>query len=294
MNEIIMFVDTGIDDAVAIILSAFDHRTKLKAIVACKGNTTLADVTDKTLQVLEFIKKDIPVYKGFNGRLSKGLDVEGIHGPKGKLGGFDFPKPTTKAKSFSEFLKMFESLDKKVDILCISPITTLAKMLLDNPKLKEKICHVYFQAGLLEDPNYVGFNVGYDAKAVEVILQSGIKLVVCPSDFGHKAYLSHRDVQKLKSYGKTGEMLEYVFRSYYDRDVGDKGVATHDGCVSFLVRHWGFFLMKKSRVFVEYNKNGFGILKFDFKSKQKNAWVCKVMYKPRFKRFVFRVLKKAK
>lgn len=292
INDVIMFVDTGIDDAVAIILSAFDRRTNLKALVACQGNSGIDDVAKKTFQVLEYIKKDIPVFKGHEGRITETeFNITGVHGKKGKLGGFDFPETKQKPKSFDEFIQYFKNLDRKVDLLCIAPLSTLAKMILDYPEIKEKICHVYFQGGLLEDPNYVGYNVAYDPVALQVVLNSNIKIVICPSDFGHKAYLTHKEVEKLKSVNKTGEMLEYVFRSFHDREVGDKGIATHDSVVSFLARHWGFFLMRKVRAFVDYNKDGNGILKFDFKGKPKNARVCTVMYKPKFKRFLFNAVK---
>lgn len=292
INDVVMFVDTGIDDAVAIILSAFDRRTNLKAIVACQGNSGVDDVATKTFQVLDYINKDIPVFKGFEGRIADtNFKVTGVHGEKGKLGGFDFPKTTKKAKSFSELLDFFKNLDRKVDLLCIAPLSTLAKLLLDNPELKEKICHVYFQGGLLEDPNYVGYNVAYDPKALQVVLDSGVRVIICPSDFGHRAYLTHKEVAKLKDMNKTGAMLEYVFRSFHDRAVGDKGIATHDGVVSFLVRHWGFFWMKKAHIYLEYNGDGYGILKFDFKGKPKNAKVCTILYSPKFKRFLFRAVK---
>jgi len=294
LNDVIMFVDTGIDDAVALILSACDWRTKLKAIVACEGNSKIDDVVSKTYQVLDFIGKDIPVFKGLCGRISKtDFNVRGVHGGKGNLGGFDFPQTTKKPQSFSEFVEYFENLDRKVDVLCISPLSTLAKMIVKNPKVKEKICHVYFQGGLLEDPSYVGFNVAYDPGAVQVVLESGVKMMICPSDFGHKAFLTHEEVAKIGSLNKTGKMLEYIFRSFHDREVGDKGIATHDGVVSFLVRHWGFFLMKKCHTYVEYNKDGNGILRFDFKGKPKNSRVCTALYAPRFKRFLFRAVKKS-
>lgn len=295
MKDVIMLVDTGIDDAMAIVLSAFDWRTKLKGIVACSGNFDLNDVAHKTLQVVEFIKKDVPVFLGYDKNLSKKiLTVTGVHGKKGKLGGFDFPEATSKAKSFEELILFFKGLTKKVDILCVSPLTTLAKLFLDYPEFKQKISCIYFQGGLLSNPNYVGFNVANDSKATEIILSSGVKLVVCPSDFGHNAFLSNQEIKKLKTMGKTGEMFEYIFRSYHDKDVGEKGVATHDGCVSFLIRHHAFFLQKKVHAFVEYNDDGFGILKFDFKKKPKNAYVCTKMFVPKFKRFVFNIIKKAK
>lgn len=294
VNDVIMFVDTGIDDAVAIILSAFDRRTNLKAIVACKGNFKASDAATKTFQILEYVGKSVPVFKGYEGRITDtDFDVKGVHGKKGSLGGFDFPATNQKPKSFKEFVDYFSNLDRKVDLLCIAPLTSLAKILIDNPQLKQKICHVYFQGGLLEDPNYVGFNVAYDPKAVQVVLDSGARMVICPSDFGHKAYLTHKEIDKLKEMNKTGQMLEYVFRSYHDRSVGDKGVATHDGVVSFLIRHWGFFWMRKVYAYLEYNNNGYGILKFDFKSRQKNAKVCTIMFSPKFKRFIFSTVKKS-
>lgn len=61
---VIMDVDTGIDDAVAIILAANSPELEILGITTVRGNNTIRHTTQNTIDVLALIKKeDIPVYQ---------------------------------------------------------------------------------------------------------------------------------------------------------------------------------------------------------------------------------------
>ena len=82
---VIMDVDTGIDDAVAIILAANSPEIEILGITTVRGNNTIRHTTQNTIDVLALLKKeDIPVYKGASRPLVKEARTsEGTHGDNG-------------------------------------------------------------------------------------------------------------------------------------------------------------------------------------------------------------------
>ena len=59
---VILDVDTGIDDAAAIIMACYQKMLDIKLITCCFGNTSQSHVVKNTLTVLENINKEnIPV-----------------------------------------------------------------------------------------------------------------------------------------------------------------------------------------------------------------------------------------
>ena len=61
---VIMDVDTGIDDAVAIILAANSPELEILGITTVRGNNTIRHTTQNTIDVLALLKKeDIPVWQ---------------------------------------------------------------------------------------------------------------------------------------------------------------------------------------------------------------------------------------
>ena len=64
-RKLILDVDTGTDDAVAIMLAALHPGLDLIACTTVNGNAEVEHCTDNTLRVLDHIgRSDIPVYQG--------------------------------------------------------------------------------------------------------------------------------------------------------------------------------------------------------------------------------------
>ncbi len=288
-KDVILFLDTGIDDATALLLAIADKKINIKAIVASRGNVGTKQVAKNTLSVLEFVEKtDIPVFMGsknFYGKTK--FNIWKGHGKNG-IGDYPFMKPKIKAQSFKKFLKFFDGLEKKVSILAMCPLTNLAR-LIKKANAKEKIEALYLQNGMLEDPKYKSFNIACDPKAAEVVFNAGLKIVLCPSDMGHRAYLNKTDVKKLEKMNKTGKMLEFIYRSYRDR-VCKNNVATHDSCLIYCFSHKESFSWQNANIKIDY-VDKIGILHFKFDGKAKEAKLCTEINIPEFKKYFFEAIK---
>src|SRR5918998_2316010 len=65
MTKVILDVDTGTDDAVALMLAALSPDIELVGATSVNGNTTLEYTTENTLRVFDWIgMPSIPVYRG--------------------------------------------------------------------------------------------------------------------------------------------------------------------------------------------------------------------------------------
>jgi len=64
-RKLILDVDTGTDDAIAIMLAALHPALELVGCTTVNGNTAVENCTDNTLRVIEHIgRPDIPVHQG--------------------------------------------------------------------------------------------------------------------------------------------------------------------------------------------------------------------------------------
>src|SRR5258706_9177173 len=71
-HRIILDVDTGTDDAVALMVAALSPEIELLGATTVNGNTLVHNCTENTLRVFDYIgKSDIPVYEGMSLPLSR-------------------------------------------------------------------------------------------------------------------------------------------------------------------------------------------------------------------------------
>ena len=297
-KNVILDVDTGIDDAVAIALATYSPRLKVKLITTIAGNLSVNEVTKNTLNFLQAIgKRRIPVAIGANKPLEREKDNSiQAHGKKG-LGKYKFPKLELKPVKLNAVEKMHEVIKKskeKIIIIALGPLTNVASLLLKYPEDKEKIDYILISGGLLHDSKrnpYLGFNIMQDPEAARYVMKSGEKIIICPSNHGHTAYLTPEEVEQVRTTNKTGEMLEYIFRSYKDRHI-KVGIATHDPCAVVYVSHPEFFNKEMMHVHIRFlQKQQTGVIDFDT-HKEPNTKVATDIKVSRFKKLFFDTLKK--
>src|SRR5688572_5849416 len=72
MTKVILDVDTGTDDAVALMVAALSPEIELVGATSVNGNTTVDYTTDNTLRVLDWIgMPEIPVHRGMDRPLAR-------------------------------------------------------------------------------------------------------------------------------------------------------------------------------------------------------------------------------
>lgn len=300
-KSLIMNCDTGIDDAVAIMMVEKNEKFDLKLITTDVGNIDPVQAAKNTNNVLELIgAKEIKVAAGDG----KCLEIERerfvAHGKTG-LGEYKFEKNNRKIEKRDAVEVLYETLsglDEKTTIVCLSPATNIAKLLRAYPNIKDKIERVVFMVGSIEklekgEIPYAEFNVACDPEATNVLFNSGLNIEIVPMEMGHTAYLTWQEVFKTKNLNYVGSVLEIIYRSYKDRHVKN-GIATHDGCAVAYITNPEIFKVETVYAAVKYyDEIGTGVLTVDF-NKKPNAKVCVSMNIKKFKKLYFKALKKCK
>ena len=302
-TPVIIDVDTGIDDAVALGMAFSCKKFNILLITTSAGNVGVEQSTKNTLDILYYFKhSNIPVAKGVAEPLVRKRNEVSVHGEDG-IGNYSnkFPKHNLKeldCVAHEAMTKAILSSENKVTIIALGPLTNIAKLLLLHPEVKTKIDKIVIMAGSIEkyDSNelpYAGFNVRVDPEACEVVLNSGVEVVVSPMDMGHIAYLDYYEIYKTKFTNMAGKFFELIFRSYKDHHVKN-GIAMHDSCAVAYCIDKNMFKTEKLYVHVQYyDELKTGVLRCEWKD-PRNFEVCTECNLKKFKKLYFKMLKRIK
>jgi len=240
-KKLILDVDTGTDDAVAVMLAALHPALDLVACTTVNGNVEVEHCTDNTLRVLDHVgRSDVPVYEG----LPKPLMREDFPIPRsiedraGKFHGKILPLPKAKSRKAAtgavEFLvETYRNATDEIILVPVAPLTNIATALRAYPKLVELVPEVVIMGGGHEIGNVTPsaeFNIWADPEAAAVVLSAGFrKLTLVPLDATHRALVSRDDCTALKALGtRAGEAASIL--------IGDRIVA-HDSAQQMDIEH---------------------------------------------------------
>ena len=238
-TPVIFDVDTGIDDAVAILLAEKSKRLDIKFFCSSAGNTSAKNGAKNTLDVLELIgAPQTPVLTGSESGFRRTRTKRSAHGKSG-LGDYVFPENPRKLCK-DGYIKRYQrelmAAKKPISIVALGPLTNIAKVVQKCTKVKEKIKYVWFMGSTFDAPvgekPYAGFNVACDPEAVEYLLAQGVKIVFCPNNFGREFYLTSEEVEKIAQSGNIGQVLAEIFKGYKDNFIKE-GVAMYDSTAVF-------------------------------------------------------------
>jgi inosine-uridine nucleoside N-ribohydrolase len=98
-RKLILDVDTGTDDAVALMLAALHPDLELVAATTVVGNNPVVNCTDNTLRVFDMLGVDIPVYEGMATPLVRDdfPIPRAIIKAKGSMHGLELPIPAPRS-----------------------------------------------------------------------------------------------------------------------------------------------------------------------------------------------------
>jgi len=136
---VILDVDTGIDDGLALLLAAATPGVELVAVTCVAGNVPARQVADNTRAVLELAgRPDVPVALGRETPLRKRLETaEETHGPRG-LGYAELPaatRPLDPRPAAELIVQVARDRPGEVTLVTLGPLTNLAVALEREPRL---------------------------------------------------------------------------------------------------------------------------------------------------------------
>jgi inosine-uridine nucleoside N-ribohydrolase len=101
---------------------------------------------------------------------------------------------------------------------------------------------------------YAEFNINIDPDAVEIVLNSGIPLVMIPMELGHTAFLTPNETKKSEQISPVGKAFHDIFPQYKDRHIKQPNIATHDMCAVCYLTNQDIIKTKKANIFIVKNK----------------------------------------
>lgn len=236
---ILLDVDTGIDDALALLYLLGEPRAKLLGITAMEGSVPLAQVARNTLAILRLCgREDIPVALGAQkpllGRFSPSGKVS-IHGENG-LGNVSILDPVRRpepCRAVELMARLIEESPERVTVVAVAAMTNLATFLLCYPHLKEKIEQLVLMGGAAwcrgNFSPVAEANIGRDPEAAQVVFSAGIPIKLAGLDVTYKAYATAAEREAWRDCGtRAGRFAWEMFVHYAAFYEGAPGCALHD------------------------------------------------------------------
>jgi pyrimidine-specific ribonucleoside hydrolase len=201
-------VDTGVDDALALLYAVASPELDLRAVTCVGGNTGLDDVVANTLAVLAVADaRDVPVHAGHAHPEGGSKDpAEAWHGVDGLMG--CRPEVATAAVAPEHAVDALARLaldgGPALTVVPLGPQTTVAALVRDRPDAVARLRAVHFMGGSGVGGNVTAaaeFNVHHDPAAAATVLGCGRPVRMYGLDVFEHVRLPRRDIEALLDAG---------------------------------------------------------------------------------------------
>ncbi|HPT84283.1 MAG TPA: nucleoside hydrolase [Limnochordia bacterium] len=305
-TKIILDVDPGHDDAVAILVAAKHEKLDLRGITVVAGNQVLEKTLQNALKVCSFAGIDVPVYAGQDRPLLRDQVIaDDIHGDSG-LDGPQFPPPTKRAEEKSAVDFIIEEClqhDREIVLVPTGPLTNIALALLKEPRIKQGIKEIVLMGGAYGLGNVTPsaeFNIFVDPEAAHIVFESGLPITMVGLDLTHQAKAYPEVVERIRRLGTpVAELVVELFAFFgdtYKRVFGFEAPPLHDVCAVAHVIDPTLIKTQKVPVVVETTRGacyGRTVCDFYFKTgKPANVHVAMELDQKRFWDLVIDTLSK--
>ncbi len=217
---VILDVDTGVDDALALLLAVRHPGVDLRAVTCVAGNVGVDQVVANTQYVLDAAgAADIPVARGAARPLLAEPDpADHWHGPDG-LAGFSRPSdrrlsPLSAVELLRRELMAAVGTGERITLVPLAPLTNIALLLSTHPEVAAGIERIVFMGGSASVGNATAvaeFNIWHDPEAAAITLAAAGDLAVPITMYGldvfNEVRLTADQVARAGSPGDPGAQL---------------------------------------------------------------------------------------
>jgi ribosylpyrimidine nucleosidase len=238
-KPVILDVDPGHDDAVALMLACGHPDLDLLAVTTVAGNVTIEKTTRNALRVLSLVGcAAVPVGVGASGPLERLLHTaEDIHGQSGLDGSEKIPDASFGSDERDAVALISDTVrasSGQVTIIPVGPLTNIALFLREHPDLRDRIERISLMGGSMGLGNTTPaaeFNIYVDPEAAREVFESGLPLTMSGLDVTHQAGAGPEERERLRAMGRVGgvvaDFLDF-FATTYERTFGFDSPPLHD------------------------------------------------------------------
>ncbi len=245
-RPLILDVDTGIDDMIALLIAATSPEINLRGVTCVAGNVEIHHVARNTGKILRMVGRgDVPVSIGAARPLQRRLrTAPDTHGPTGtgyvELRGEDRQLGTTEYTAIpaSRYLGAHVARHPgDVTVLALGPLTNLASAVQQNVDLAGGTREVIWMGGTLEERGNTTetgeWNACVDPEAVEICLAAGAVHRMFPLDATQDIVFSMDDLRALPDTHLAGIVRDAIrfYVAFHQKADGIDGAYLHDPVV---------------------------------------------------------------
>ncbi|AKE41435.1 putative nucleoside hydrolase [Corynebacterium kutscheri] len=243
-KKVILDLDTGIDDALALAYTLGSEELELIGITTTYGNITVEDGIRNDLALLDlFGHPEIPVYAGEPHALAKqGFEVleisQFIHGKNG-IGDVTIPDSHRQVEKLPAVDFLIQAVHEYGDELIIVPtgaMTNIAAAITKDPTFSHK-AHIVFMGGALTVPGNVSHwaeaNVHQDPEAADIMVRNIADITMVGLDVTLQTLLTTQETSQWRELGTPAgiflaDATDYYIRAYDTTAPHLGGCGLHD------------------------------------------------------------------
>ncbi len=265
-RKIILDVDTGTDDAMAIITAMLAHEIELVGITVVQGNQPLVYTLENTLRVVELMGGGVPVYAGCPEPMVQTMSVGRMKNQRAQVHEkiidgkkinihdeyLDLPKATIKPQkqhAVSFIVDTLRNTTEKLTLVAVGPATNIGMALRMDPAIANNLEEIVVMGGGVTSVNRTSgaeMNFYMDPEAAQLMIKAGCKVTILPLDATTSALFSREDAKVIAAVGNRpaeffaelmthfSERLEML--GINNRTPGCYDIAIHDVmCILYLL-----------------------------------------------------------
>ncbi|MBT9385937.1 nucleoside hydrolase [Pseudooceanicola sp. CBS1P-1] len=243
--KIILDVDTGVDDALAIYYALRHPDVDLVALTCVFGNTDVEIATANTLRILELAgHPEVPVAMGAGKSLLYPYTREAdyVHGTNG-LGEVALPEPAiapVAEHAADLIIRLVKENPGEITLCPVGPMTNVGLALAKAPEIAPLIREIVVMGSTLQHPGIHGVarpmvdaNIHNDPEAAHIMMCSGAPITLVGMDVTMQTLMSRDMMADITANGtpagaKLMEIADFYVRSYEAMHPGISGCPLHD------------------------------------------------------------------
>ncbi|OZG55589.1 inosine-uridine nucleoside N-ribohydrolase [Bifidobacterium tissieri] len=244
-KKMILDLDTGIDDTLAIAYALGSPEVELIGITGTYGNVLVEQSVRNALAVTDlFGHPEVPVYAGLSHASHKDsfevLPVSAfIHGQNG-IGDVDIPDSdrTPESGSAVDFIiDAVKTYGKDLVYVPTGPMTNIAAALAKAPEIKDEIGKIVLMGGALTvcgnvDP-WQEANISQDPDAADELFRSGAPVTMVGLDVTLQTLLTYKETATWRELGTPAgrflaDMTDFYIKAYETTAPKLGGCGLHD------------------------------------------------------------------
>jgi pyrimidine-specific ribonucleoside hydrolase len=234
-TPVVLDVDTGVDDALAILLATRSPALDVRAITCVAGNTQIDNVVTNTLKVLDAAGAgDIPVARGADRPLVEpARHARHVHGEDGMA---DLGLPASERRPVDEhaveLLHRTLTAQESLTLVTLAPLTNIALLLRTYPVVASNLERIVVMGGTAVVGNATAsaeFNVRHDPEAAAIVFSAGVPITMYGLDVFYQPTIDVPTSARLAASSEpaaqlAGRLLEHQIGRYRGGgSLGDAG-----------------------------------------------------------------------